>query len=202
MKCIYKEYPRRTSERSSSRVLFLCFILMLEPSCSLLATRPVQDFSDNLAALRAAKEVQADTLAPELFRQANEWFIRAKREYRFKNFQAAKDFSIKSRHFAEEAEFESMLGGGNRNEIVAPPDPYANSIEPAPPQARVPSSTAKSTDAYPVPEGTPADVYDQRKAEEDAKNAAALAPPVPTPTPASPLSPPAPGGVTPVPAAK
>ena len=66
------------------------------------------------AALRAAKEVQADTLAPELYRQAREWLFKARREYKFKNFQDARVAAKKARLFAEKAEFEALANGGNR----------------------------------------------------------------------------------------
>jgi len=81
--------------------------------------------SDTSSALKAAREVQADTLAPELFRQANEWFMRAKREYKLKNFQIADEYAHKARYFAEQAEFEAMRNGAKRVEYSAP-DPLSN----------------------------------------------------------------------------
>src|SRR5271170_5746966 len=102
----------------NSRFLLKSLILILvlsSISCSVFATRPVQDMSDTEAALRAAKEVQADTLAPELYRQANEWFFKSKHEYKFKNFDLARTYSDKARLFAEDAEFEAIRNGGNRN---------------------------------------------------------------------------------------
>jgi hypothetical protein len=133
----------------------------MSSSCSVFATRPTQEMSDTTAAIRAAKEVQADTLAPELYRQATEWFFKARKEYNFKNFQLAQDYALKARHFAENAEFEALRNGGNRSD-VAPPDQAAQGQNPEP---------APSPYAYPTPEGTPADVYDQRKADDDARKA-------------------------------
>jgi hypothetical protein len=117
--------------------------------------------SNTNAAIRAAKEVQADTLAPELYRQSTEWYFRAKHEYKFKNFQLAKQYADKARHFAEQAEFESLRNGGNRGEMGGS-DPLAN----------VPASASAPYD-YPTPTGTPADDYDKRKAQEDAAKKAA-----------------------------
>lgn len=74
-----------------------------------------------VAALRAAKEVQADILAPELYRQSKEWFFKARNEYRLKDFDKARIFIKKSRILAEKAEFEAVKNGGNR--VSAPPDP-------------------------------------------------------------------------------
>lgn len=110
--------------------------------------------SDTAAAIRAAREVQADTLAPELYRQSNEWFFRAKREYKFKNFDLARTYSDKARLFAEDAEFEAMRSGGNRTETQIA-DPMASGLNP-PPSQPIPTSTPEPY-AYPTPTGTPAD---------------------------------------------
>ncbi len=106
--------------------------------------------SNSVAALRAAKEVQADVLAPELFREARDNFFKGKREYRMKNFEKAREFIERARLLAERAEFESLKNGGNRN--ATPPDPFA---EPAsdpkhgsapvakPPKPEEPAATQK-----------------------------------------------------------
>lgn len=117
-------------------------------ACSVMAMRPVQDMSDTQAAIRAAREVQADTLAPELFRNATEWFFRARQEYKFKNFKLAKDYSDKARYFAEQAEFEAIRNGGNRTD-QAPSDPINTA----------PAGGGKPPDAYPTPTGTPIESY-------------------------------------------
>src|SRR4051812_29603106 len=112
--------------RSRARPRWMCSLLFLKSpkvfvvgwlalsGCSILATRPVQEMSDTSAALRAAKEVQADTLAPDLYRQSNEWFFRAKQEYKFKNFDLARKYAKRARYYAENAEFQAIRGGGNR----------------------------------------------------------------------------------------
>ncbi len=80
-----------------------------------MATRPVQEMSNTASAIRAAKEVKADTLAPELFRISREWFYRSRKEYRLKNFKEAKIYSTQARIFAEKAEFQAIQNGGKRN---------------------------------------------------------------------------------------
>lgn len=131
--------------------------------------------SNTAAAISAAREVQADTLAPELFRQADEWFGKAKYEYRLKNFALASDYSKKARRFAEQAEFESIKSGGNRTEIEKIPD-SANPMKSEPP----PSMTSPS-------EEIPADEYEQRMKAKEQKSA----PSVPTPpAPSAPSTPP------------
>jgi hypothetical protein len=143
--------------------------LLTVASCALTATRPVQEMSDTGAAIRAAKEVQADTLAPELYRQANEWFLKARKEYKFKNFSFAQQYAVRARKFAEQAEYESIKNGGTRSE--APADqPAAAAPAPAP-------------NEYPAPQGTPAESYEQRKAEDEAARKAAEQASRPSPAP-------------------
>ncbi|MGZ3688783.1 MAG: DUF4398 domain-containing protein [Bdellovibrionota bacterium] len=142
----------------------LTLLTLTAAGCAIFKTRPVQEMSDTAAALRAAKEVQADTLAPELYRQASEWFQKAKREYKFKNFDLADDYGEQARRFAEQAEFEAIRNGGNRASADVAPDPMANGAPPPPKSAPY---------DYPAPTPTPADVYDQRKAQD--------APPPPPP---------------------
>lgn len=115
--------------------------------------------SDTASALRAAREVQADTLAPELYRQANEWFFRAKNEYKFKNFKLANDYSAKARYFAEQAEFESLRSGGTRSgtDEMNIPDPMSNTLPGAPAggAAEGPPPRKQTPYDYPTPQPTP-----------------------------------------------
>jgi hypothetical protein len=131
----------------------IAVLALLFSGCSIFATRPVQEMSDTSAALKAAREVQADTLAPELYRQAQEWFYKAKHEYQLKQFHRAAEYAEKARKYAEQAEFHAIRNGANRADL-SPPE--------APPAA--PADAYQ----YPTPTGTPADVYDQRKAEDEA----------------------------------
>jgi Domain of unknown function (DUF4398) len=167
--------------------LLLIFILgFLAVSCSIIATRPVQEMSDTVAAIRAAREVQADTLAPELYRQSTEWFLKAKREYKAKNFKFSRDYALKARFYAEQAEFEAIRNGGSRSEANIP-DPLANGLE-SNPETASPSGSAPTPYVYPTPAGISADQYDQRMTEEEARKKAEEEQakknaPSPTPTP-------------------
>ena len=115
--------------------------------------------SDTASSLRAAREVQSETLAPELYRQASEWFTRARQEYKFKNFKMAVHYARKARNFAEQAEFQAIRNGGKQGDAPAAPDmPEASGPEPY---------------AYPTPEGTPASEFDKRAQEERAAKEAA-----------------------------
>lgn len=71
--------------------------------------------------LKAASEVNADLLAPELFRLATETALHARREYRLKNFMEAKKFAEVARGHAERAEFEAIRNGAKREAIPADP---------------------------------------------------------------------------------
>jgi hypothetical protein len=151
-------------------------VLCVGAGCSIFYGRPTQDMADTQAAMRAAKEVQADTLAPELYREASDWWLRAKREYKFKNFSLAHDYADKARTLAEQAEFESVRAGGVREE---PPDPLA----------KPPGAAAKFAPyAYPTPTGTPAEVFEQRK-QDEAKDQTKAITPAPAPSGAVPAAP-------------
>jgi hypothetical protein len=141
-------------------------------ACSLLATRPTQEMSNTAAALKAAKEVSADTIAPELYRQAGEWYFRAKNEFRYKNFKEAREYANKARAYAEQAEFEAIRNGAQRTETTV--DPITNEPKIAPPPEPVPAATPTE---QPTPVGTPYEEYEaaQKKNEPTA--------PTPTPTP-------------------
>jgi type II secretory pathway pseudopilin PulG len=154
------------------RPLFL--FLALNGCASLTEKRPVQEMANMLSSLRAAKEVSAESLAPEYYRQAIEAYTRAKNEYRFKNFSAAKHYAIKAKEFAEEAEFNAIANGANRASLLPADEP-----PPPPPPPSVPENTQD-----PSQQGIPAFMFDQ--------NAAA---PMPAPADPKPTTPdaPAPG---------
>lgn len=108
--------------------------------------------SDTTAAIRAAREVQADVLAPDLYREAQEWYFKAKQEYKFKNFLEAKEYLDRAKKFAEEAEFQAIQDGASRT--AAPPDPLQNdgSLKPGRP-----------AEAEPLPAGRDAGYEDKNK---------------------------------------
>jgi hypothetical protein len=109
-------------------------------SCSVTAIRPSQEMSNMEVSIRAAKEVNADTLAPELYRMANEVGQSARHEYRFKNFKIAKKLADEARSYAERAEFEAIKNGAKRETV--PGDPLAD-----PSYQPTPISTPSPTDA-------------------------------------------------------
>jgi hypothetical protein len=128
-----------------SKPLAVLSALTVLVSCSLFKTRPVQEMSDTAAAMKAAKDAQADIIAPVLYREANEWWQKAKAEYKYKNFEEAEAYAKKARRLAEQAEFEVLKNPGQHTESSM--DSGATPMgEPAP---------AETPYAYPTPTGTP-----------------------------------------------
>ncbi|MBU6153892.1 MAG: hypothetical protein KGP28_06280 [Bdellovibrionales bacterium] len=129
------------------RGLFLAPFFFI--ACSVTAVRPAQEMSDMEVGIKAAAEVSADLLAPELFRLATETALRARREYRLKNFLDAKRLAEAARGHAERAEFEALRNGAKRDSI--PADPLA---EPSYAPEPVAEPTPISGDSSPKnPEG-------------------------------------------------
>lgn len=115
--------------------------------------------SDTSSAIRAAKEVQADTLAPELYRQSNEWFFKAKHEYRYKNFKDAKEYARKARLYAEQAEFEALRNGATRTEGVIS-DPLGHEAAQPMPVNQEPGAAKPEPYDYPTPTGKPIESFE------------------------------------------
>ena len=101
----------------------ISLLLFFLASCSVTAVRPSQAMSDMEVSMKAALEVSADTLAPEIFRLASESALIARREYKFKNFELARKYADQARVYAERSEFEAIRNGAKRES--APQDPLA-----------------------------------------------------------------------------
>lgn len=80
--------------------------------CSLTATRPVQEMSNAEVAIRAAKDLNADSLVPDLYRSSVDTYFKAKRDYHLKDFENARRYALRATRLAEEAEFEAYRLGG------------------------------------------------------------------------------------------
>jgi hypothetical protein len=94
-------------------------LLLSLSSCSVVASRPLQEMTNADLAIKAAKEVNADTLSPTYFRRAVDLYAKAKYEYGLKNFYQAKKLANAARKFAEQSEFISYKAGGATPEIAA-----------------------------------------------------------------------------------
>lgn len=115
---------------------FLAFVSILglglvQGGCSLTQTRPVQEMSNAEIAIHAAKELNADSLVPDTFRLASDHYFKAKKEYRLKNFEQAKQHALKATKLAEQAEFDAYRLGGATPEVnSALAAPEGASIDP------------------------------------------------------------------------
>ena len=88
--------------------LHLLVILFLLGACGLATTRPKVEMSLAQAAFMAAKEAGADVHASSLFRQAEDYYLKAKSAYRRKYFNKAKEYALFSKKFSEKAEYQAI----------------------------------------------------------------------------------------------
>ena len=88
-------------------LLLKSIILITVTACGLTTTRPKQEMSYAQAAFLAAKEAKAEVHAPNLYRKAEIYYLKAKSAYRRKYFNKAKSYATLSQKFAEKAEFEA-----------------------------------------------------------------------------------------------
>jgi hypothetical protein len=86
-------------------LLFLCFMMS---ACGLTTTRPKVEMSLAQAAFLAAKEAGADVHASGQFRQAEDYYLKAKSAYRRKYFNKAKEYAVLSKKYAEQAEYSAI----------------------------------------------------------------------------------------------
>ena len=133
--------------------VFVWILSVLLCSCSVTAVRPSQEMSNMDLAIKAAKEVGADNLAPELYRFAQERGQEARKEYRFKNFSRAKELADQARIFAEKAEFESIRNGGKREAL--PQDPLSDPSYAPEPVAPPASDNGNMNSSAPTPGSAP-----------------------------------------------
>lgn len=84
---------------------FLIITLVLVGACGLTTTRPKLEMSLAQEAFIAARDREAQTHAPSLYRKAEEYYLKAKSAYRRKYFNQAKQYAILSREYSERAEF-------------------------------------------------------------------------------------------------
>ena len=82
-------------------------ILLILGACGLTTTRPKVEMSLAQAAFMAAKEEGADVHAPNTYRQAEDYYLKAKSAYRRKYFNKAQEYALLSKKFSEQAEYQS-----------------------------------------------------------------------------------------------
>lgn len=86
----------------------LLLVMFFNWGCGVVATRPKLEMSLAAAALLAAKNAKALTLAPNVYRKGEVYYLKAKSSYRRKFFNKAKQYAKLSRKFSERAEFVAV----------------------------------------------------------------------------------------------
>lgn len=71
--------------------------------------RPLEDLALADVAVKAAQKVRADSLAPDLFRKAENFYLRAKKDYAEGYYESSRKFSEQARLMAEQAEYKALL---------------------------------------------------------------------------------------------
>ncbi len=89
------------------RKLFLISTLFIFTSCGLTTARPKLEMTFAQTAFIAAKDAGAQSLAPNLYRKSEYYYLKAKSSYRRKFFNQAKKYAELSQKFAEQAEFKA-----------------------------------------------------------------------------------------------
>ena len=70
--------------------------------------RPVDELALADVALKAAQKVKADALAPDFFRKAENFYLRAKKDFTDGYYESCKKFANQARMMAEKAEYRSL----------------------------------------------------------------------------------------------
>ena len=90
------------------RLVLLILSLFILGACGLATTRPKVEMSLAQAAFMAAKEAGADVHAPNIFRKAEDFYLKAKSAYRRKYFNKAQEYALLSKKYSEQAEYQSQ----------------------------------------------------------------------------------------------
>lgn len=71
--------------------------------------RPMDDMVLADVALKAAQKVKAEILAPDSYRKAENFYLRAKKDFNEGYFDSAKKFANEARMMAEQAEYQALV---------------------------------------------------------------------------------------------
>ena len=88
--------------------LLLLSLLFILGACGLATTRPKVEMSLAQAAFMAAKESGADVHAPNTYRKAEDFYLKAKSAYRRKYFNKAQEYALLSKKYSEQAEYQAV----------------------------------------------------------------------------------------------
>ena len=83
-------------------------LLLLIPLAS-CAHRPLHELALADVAIKAAQKVKADALAPDAYRKAENYYLRAKRDFNEGYYDQSRKFATEARLLAEQAEYKALL---------------------------------------------------------------------------------------------
>lgn len=70
--------------------------------------RPIEDLAIADVAIKAAQKVKADSLAPDFYRKAENFYLRAKKDFAEGYYDSSQKFAKQARLMAEKAEYRSL----------------------------------------------------------------------------------------------
>ncbi len=71
--------------------------------------RPIQELVLADVAVKAAAKVKADALAPDMYRKAENTYLRAKRDFEEGYYDSCRKYATEARLLAEKAEYQSIF---------------------------------------------------------------------------------------------
>ncbi len=92
--------------------------------------RPVEDLALADVAIKAAQKVKADSLAPDFFRKAENFYLRAKKDFAEGYYDSSKKFASQARMMAEKAEYRALQRQTNSKTKVLDEEPQGTSSDP------------------------------------------------------------------------
>jgi hypothetical protein len=124
------EKKARIVTASSTTCVVTCALIgVLASFLGACHPRPVEELALADTALRAAQKSKADSLAPDAFRKAENYLLRAKKDYSEGYFDSCRSHADEARRLAEQAEYQAhrkqnQIGGVSNREFApegAPP---------------------------------------------------------------------------------
>lgn len=103
------------------------------------AHRPIEELVLADVAVKAAQKVKADSLAPDMYRKAENYFLRAKKDFSEGYFDSCRRYASDARMLAEQAEYKALLKQNQVKTRSTSDDPGAGA--------------APGTEPYPTSEG-------------------------------------------------
>lgn len=107
-KTLGQKIEERTLLLLRSKFLILISLILLG-SCGVAVTRPKLEMSMAASAFKAAMDIKASKYAPNLYRKAEFYYLKAKSAYKRKYFNKAKQYAKLCQRFSEKAEYIAAI---------------------------------------------------------------------------------------------